>query len=161
MGGSAKNRSGVAEAAERFPGRVEVMSNVANMAELVAWADLAIAGAGTTCWEMCLLGVPAILVVVAANQRFIAEHLATIGAAVNAGPAESLDGLSLAQMTAELLENGDRRAKMSQTARQLVDGLGSERVRAALLDRELRLRWARASDCRLLFQWADDPGARA
>jgi UDP-2,4-diacetamido-2,4,6-trideoxy-beta-L-altropyranose hydrolase len=161
VGGSAENRSGVAETVERLPGRVEVMSNVENMAELMAWADLAIAGAGTTCWEMCLLGLPAILVVVAENQRFIAEHLATIGAAVNAGPAESLDGLSLAQIAAELLENRDRRVKMSQSSRQLVDGLGSERVRAALLDRELRLRWVRESDRRLLFEWADDPATRA
>ncbi len=161
VGGSAENRSGVAEEAEGFSGRVEVLSNVANMAELMAWADVAITGAGTTCWEMCLLGVPAILVVVAENQRFIAEHLATLGAAVNAGPAESIDCLSLAQITAELLRNGDRRFKMSQSARQLVDGMGSERVRAALLDRELTLRLVRESDCRLLFEWAIDPMARA
>jgi UDP-2,4-diacetamido-2,4,6-trideoxy-beta-L-altropyranose hydrolase len=161
VGGSAENRSGVAEKAERFPGRVEVMSNVANMAESMVWADLAIAGAGTTCWEMCLLGVPAILVVVAENQRFIAQHLARIGAAVNAGPAESLDCSFLAQITAELLGSGDRRLEMSQSARQLVDGLGSDRVRAALLDRELSLRLVRESDCRLLFAWADDPVARA
>ncbi len=160
VGGSAENRSGVAEKAERFPGRVEVMSNVANMAELMAWADLAIAGAGTTCWEMCLLGVPAVLVVVAENQRFIAEHLARIGAAVNAGSAESLDCSFVAHVTAELLENGDRRFKMSEAGRQLVDGLGSERVRAALLGRELSLRLARESDCELLFEWADDPVAR-
>ena len=161
VGGSAENRSGVAEKAERFPGRVEVMSNVANMAESMVWADLAIAGAGTTCWEMCLLGVPAILVVVAENQRFIAQHLARIGAAVNAGPAESLDCSFLAQITAELLGSGDRQLEMSQSARQLVDGLGSDRVRAALLDRELSLRLVRESDCRLLFAWADDPVARA
>lgn len=161
IGGSAENRSGVTKAAERFPGRVKVMSNVPNMAELMAWADVAIAGAGTTCWEMCLLGVPAVLVVVAGNQRSIAEHMARIGAAVNAGPAESLDCSALAQITAELLENGERRLKMSQSARQLVDGLGSERVRAALLDRELSLRLVRESDCRLLFAWAVDPVARA
>jgi UDP-2,4-diacetamido-2,4,6-trideoxy-beta-L-altropyranose hydrolase len=161
VGGSAENRSGIAKEAEKFPGRVEVLSNIANMAELMAWADVAIAGAGTTCWEMCLLGVPAILVVVAENQRFIAEHLAKIGAAVNAGLAESLDCSVFAQLTAVLLENGDRRFKMSQAARQLVDGLGSERVRAALLNRELIVRLARESDCRLLFAWADDPVARA
>ena len=74
------------------------MSNVVNMAELMAWADLAIAGAGTTCWEMCLLGLPAIVIVVAENQRFIAAHLAEIGAAVNAGPSESIDCPELAQM---------------------------------------------------------------
>lgn len=128
VGGSTENRSGVAEEAEKYPGRVEVMSNVANMAELMAWADLAIAGAGTTCWEMCLLGVPAILVVVAENQKFIARQLAQMGAAVNAGPAELIDCSALAQVTAELLENRDRRLNMSQSARQLVDGKGSERV---------------------------------
>jgi len=128
VGGSAENRSGVAEIAEKFPGRVEVMSNVTNMAELMAWADLAIAGAGTTCWEMCLLGLPAILAVVAENQRFIAERLAKIGAAVNAGPVESIDGSSLAQMVVELLNSRSRRLQIAQTARRLVDGKGSERV---------------------------------
>jgi len=128
VGGSAENRTGVAEAAARFSGRVKVMSNVTNMAELMAWADLAIAGAGTTCWEMCLLGLPAIVIVVAENQRLIAGHLAEIGAAVNAGEAESIDCESLAKMAADLLENRDRRLEMSQLARQLVDGKGSERV---------------------------------
>lgn len=161
VGGSAENRSVVAEKAEGFSGRVEVLSNVGNIAELMAWADVAITGAGTTCWEMCLLGLPAILVVVAENQRFIAEHLATLGAAINAGPAESLDCSFLAQITAQLLENADRRFKMSQSARQLVDGMGSERVRAALLDRELTLRLVCESDCRLFFEWAVDPMARA
>jgi UDP-2,4-diacetamido-2,4,6-trideoxy-beta-L-altropyranose hydrolase len=160
VGGSAENCDVVEKTAEKFPGRVEVMSNVTNMADLMEWADLAIAGAGTTCWEMCLMGVPAVLVVVAENQRAIADHLASIGAAVNAGIAESLDCSSLAQITAELLRSQDRRLKMSQSARQLVDGLGSERVRAALVERELSLRLVCESDCRLLYEWAVDPVAR-
>jgi len=135
VGGSADNRSGVAEKAKIFPGRVSVMSDVANMAELMAWADLAIAGAGTTCWEMCLLGVPAILVVVAENQRFIAEYLAKIGAAVNAGPGELIDCASIAQTAGEILGNRDQRFKMSQSARQLVDGKGRERVLKIMLAR--------------------------
>jgi spore coat polysaccharide biosynthesis predicted glycosyltransferase SpsG len=104
------------------------MSNVTNMAKLMAWADLAIAGAGATCWEMCLLSLPAIVVVVAENQRLIAEGLENMGAAVNAGPAETIVGSTLAQTTAELADNPDRRLRMSQAARQLVDGKGRERV---------------------------------
>src|ERR1700722_2547794 len=42
--------------------RFRLVKSVANMPELMAWADLAIAGAGTTCWEMCLLGLPMVLV---------------------------------------------------------------------------------------------------
>ncbi len=136
VGGSAENRNRVAETARKFPSRVETISNAANMAELMAWADLAIAGAGTTCWEMCLLGLPAVLVVVAENQRFIARHLAEKGAAVNAGPADSIDGTSLTRGAAELLGSMDRRLQMSQAARQLVDGRGRERVLETMRTRD-------------------------
>ncbi len=127
VGGSADNRSAVEETASSSTGRIEVLSNVADMAEMMAWADLAIAGAGTTCWEMCLLGLPAVLVVVAGNQKFIAEQLASVGAAVNAGAAGSIDS-SIALLAAELLNDNQRRLKMSQSARQLVDGRGRDRV---------------------------------
>jgi UDP-2,4-diacetamido-2,4,6-trideoxy-beta-L-altropyranose hydrolase len=161
VGGSAENRSTVAEVAARFPERVELRSNVTNMAVLMAWADMAIAGAGTTCWEMCLLGLPAVLIVVAENQHGIAQHVTNIGAAVSAGSADSLDYSSLARTSAELLENREQRFNMSRAARNLVDGLGSQRVCAALQDRELNLRMAQQSDCRLLFDWASDARARA
>ncbi len=56
VGGSAENRSRVAQEAEKFAGRVKVMSNVANMPELMAWADLAVAGPAPpvgkcACWD--------------------------------------------------------------------------------------------------------------
>ena len=161
VGGSAENHSAVAEQAVKFPGRVAVLSSVENMAELMAWADIAIAGAGTTCWEMCQLGLPAILVVVAENQRVIADHLGRLGVSINVGPSESLDYTVLAQTALALLENEDRRRQMSESSMQLVDGMGRERVRAALLNRELKLRLAWLNDSRLLFEWAEDPVARA
>ncbi len=161
VGGSARNRDVVVKIAARFAGRIEVMSNVSNMAELMEWADLAVTGAGTTCWEMCLLGLPAILFVVAENQRSVAEHLATIGAAINAGDAESLDVSSFGQVAGELLQDSERRQRMSRAGSGLVDGLGGERVRAALVGRELELRLARPSDCQLLFEWATDAESRA
>src|SRR5271166_5542094 len=75
VGGSAENANAVDAIAAKFAGRVEVLRDVRNMADLMAWADVAISGAGTTCWEMCSLGLPAILVEAAENQRFIAEQL--------------------------------------------------------------------------------------
>jgi UDP-2,4-diacetamido-2,4,6-trideoxy-beta-L-altropyranose hydrolase len=161
VGGSAKNLDVVAKMAAKFSGRIEVVSNVSNMAELMAWADLAVAGAGTTCWEMCLLGLPAIVFVIAENQRSVAEHLAKIGAAIDGGDVESADISSLGRITGELLEDHDHRRRMSRAGSQLVDGLGGERVRAVLADRQLNLRLARPSDCRLLFEWATDPESRA
>ncbi len=85
---------------------------------------------------MCLLGLPAVLIVVADNQRYIAGHLAAEGAAVNAGSAESLDCSSLAQIAEGILQDRHRRLHMSQVARQLVDGKGNERVLDAMQKRD-------------------------
>ena len=46
------------------------------------WADVAVSAAGTTCWEMCLLGLPAILIGLAPNQRPVAQELDRRGVAV-------------------------------------------------------------------------------
>jgi len=74
------------------------------------------------------MGLPAILVVVAENQRFIAEQLAAIGAVENAGPADQIDCAALADLCNELLSSKDRRVALSQKAKQVVDGRGRERV---------------------------------
>src|ERR1700733_6771302 len=128
VGGSAENADVVDEIAARFAGRVEVLRDVRNMAELMAWADLAISGAGTTCWEMCWLGLPAILVVAAENQRFIAEQLAALGAVENAGSGDSIDPALLAELCRQLLADKSRRVGMSLRAKQVVDGRGRDRV---------------------------------
>jgi UDP-2,4-diacetamido-2,4,6-trideoxy-beta-L-altropyranose hydrolase len=125
---SGRDFSGRSSPGRDFPTRIEVLRDVRNMAPLMAWADLAISGAGTTCWEMCAMGLPAILVVVAENQRFIAEQLAALGAAENAGPADQVDCAALADLCHELLASKDRRASLSQNAKQVVDGRGRERV---------------------------------
>lgn len=118
--------------------RVEVVRDVRNMAELMAWADLAIAGAGTICWELCCLGLPAILVVAAENQRLIARKLDAVGAAINAGDSANIDCGALAQCAQELLASLEQRRGMSRIAKRLVDGLGTERVLRAMLRGDLR-----------------------
>ena len=128
VGGSASNASVVEEVAAKLTGQVQVVRDARNMAELMAWADLAIAGAGSTCWEMCLLGLPAILVVAAENQQPIAQQLEGVGAALNAGRSAEVDCASLAQRAHQLLMSADTRLAMSRAARKLVDGRGRERV---------------------------------
>lgn len=132
IGGSAEHLAEVEEAAVLLKGRVTLLRDVRNIAEQMAWADLAIAGAGTTCWEMCLLGLPAMLIVVAENQEPIADGLASSGAAVNLGWAAKIDFRALPEKIEELIINLGRRCAMSRTARELVDGRGRERVLEAM-----------------------------
>ena len=52
---------------------------VNNMAELMANADLCLGAGGTTTWERCFLGLPAIVTAVAENQFQICEDCAAAG----------------------------------------------------------------------------------
>jgi UDP-2,4-diacetamido-2,4,6-trideoxy-beta-L-altropyranose hydrolase len=140
---------------------VRVERSVQDMPRLMAWADVAIAGAGITSYELCYMGLPSLLLIVAENQRGIAERLSEIGAAANAGTSQEFCSESFASQLKTLIDSDDRRKAMSQHARKQVDGLGSERVRAALLDREVRLRPVCETDRRLLFEWVQDPVSRA
>lgn len=52
---------------------------VNNMAELMAEADLMLGAGGSTTWERCFLGLPAIVTAVAENQFQICDDCATAG----------------------------------------------------------------------------------
>ena len=111
---------------------IRLIKNVVNMPELMAWADVAISAAGATCWEMCLLGLPAILIDLAPNQVPIAEELHRRGIALHAGSAKDLSLTALAEELNLLLQSYEGRSKMSARGRELVDGAGASRVTAIL-----------------------------
>lgn len=161
VGGGNSHGEDLQAASERCSVPVRLLRSVQDMPALMAWADVAISGAGGTSYELCYMGVPSLLLVVAENQRQTAEHLSDSGIAVNAGTAQEFRAESFAPHLQSLIESFGQRAAMSRRGRDLVDGLGSERVCGALLDRELKLRLAREGDRQLLFEWADDPVARA
>jgi UDP-2,4-diacetamido-2,4,6-trideoxy-beta-L-altropyranose hydrolase len=131
------------------------------MPELMANADVAISGAGSTCWEMCFLGLPSIVIDVAENQRPIAEELDRRGIAIHLGSSRDVTPEKIAAELKTLLAARERRATMSETGRNLVDGRGAERVASAMTGASLRLRRVQAEDCELLFAWANDPEVRA
>jgi len=113
-----------------FPIRLE--SNVTNMPELMAWADVAVSAGGSTSWELAFMGVPTFVTILASNQNPIAESLDAMGYAVNLGWYEDVSPKKLAQVVMQLLKAPRTRAEMSQCGRQLVDGMGSDRVIQAL-----------------------------
>jgi UDP-2,4-diacetamido-2,4,6-trideoxy-beta-L-altropyranose hydrolase len=126
VGGAHPAIASVRAASERSGFRCHVQS--ADVAALMAAADLAIGGCGTTSWERCCLGLPAITMALAANQEPIAQALATRGAILHLGKASEVDEGTLMQAILELSGDAPRLAKMSAAARELVDGHGAERV---------------------------------
>jgi len=120
--------------------RVRLLRNVTSMPELMAWADIAVSGAGTTVLELAFMGVPAILLVTAENQRSNAQEWEGLGLAQNLGDATHLSAEQLAGAVSALIADRERRTTMARSARTLVDGLGAERVVAKLAARDRRER---------------------
>ena len=161
VGGSNPHRLSVEKLAAEMGKSIQVLENVSNMAELIAWADVAVAGAGTTSAELCFLGLPALLVIIAENQRPSSEELDRLGVAINLGTGLRIDGNCFANRLTEALSSKDVRQEISMRGRALVDGQGAARVVRALLAEVMEMRFATSADCKLLWQLANDPVVRS
>src|SRR5262249_29889616 len=116
------------QAAQGIAGRVQLLSDVRNMPQLMAWAEVAIAAGGGTCWELAFMGVPMLVLVLADNQRGVAKGLSECGIGVNVGEAADLNPAQLATNLRTLLYDHAQRARMSTVGRVMIDGGGAERV---------------------------------
>jgi len=112
---------------------IHLKVNTTRMAELMAWADAAITAGGSTCWELAFMGVPTLVIILAENQRAVAEGLDERGAVINLGWHHYLSLVKIAQVLENLLLNAAKRKKMSEVSRKLVDGKGTERVLSNLI----------------------------
>ena len=101
--------------------------SVNNMAELMAWADVAVSGAGSTTWEMCLIQLPMALIDIADNQTPIANALVALGAAIHLG-SRQVRAKEIAKRVTSLFASPTERIALSAKSGKLVDGLGTGRV---------------------------------
>lgn len=159
VGGSNPHREALRQAAAACPA-VTLVEQVDDMPALMAWADLAIASASTTTWELCHLGVPALLLVTADNQQTVAEAVAARGAAVALGPREAGSPELMARKIDLLRYSPELRFALAEQGRALVDGQGARRVVQALRAAEIRLRPATPADCALVYQINNHPAVR-
>lgn len=98
--------------------RLEIISNVIDMPELLLDTDLCITAGGSTCFELCCLGVPFITVEIAKNQHDSLMCLTSkygIPYATNA-------------MLAYIVENHSARLQIRRKGLSLVDGMGALRI---------------------------------
>lgn len=112
----------------RLRGRLEILGRVEGMAGLMAWADMAISGGGSTCWEMTYMGLPNLVIVLADNQEGVADSLDRLGCSIKVGVKETLSPMQVSEAAHALARDRERRRLMAQRGRALVDGLGAYRV---------------------------------
>lgn len=160
VGGSNPNFAILKSLAGSWP-NIILRKNVTAMGELIASADIAISASGATCWELCCLGLPSLLVDVADNQKPIATELDRRGCALHIGDW-SVTLAVIQQRLRELVGSVELRQSLAFRSRELVDGRGAERAISAMRGTPLLcLRRAAQSDAPLLWEWANDPEVRA
>jgi UDP-2,4-diacetamido-2,4,6-trideoxy-beta-L-altropyranose hydrolase len=159
--GAGSHRAALEEAARTCRTPTRLRSNVADMSELMAWADLAVAAGGSTTWERALLGLPSVIIVLADNQQDVAESAAQARIAWDLGDHARITPAVIADAVRRLLEDLPARTEMARRGPQLVDGRGAERVVTRLGRERVQLRRAKSEDCRLLWEWANERGVRA
>lgn len=98
------------------------------VAELMAEADLAITAGGSTCWELCCLGVPMVVVPLSPDQELLAQGLKERGCAMVV-KRDALDRAGeLRREIENLLSDSSEMEQMADRAQALVDGRGALRV---------------------------------
>ncbi len=105
--------------------------NVEDMAQRLAETDLCIGAAGSSAWERCCLGVPSWVVVLADNQRPIAQALQKSGIAQTLEPEKEGYHSLIQQLNAPAALAQQMRA-MTEACKQVFDGAGVTRVADAV-----------------------------
>jgi len=129
MGAAAPYLDEVRHQAAQLPFKTTLSVNVKDMAARMCQADLSIGAAGSTSWERCCMGLPTITVILAENQRSIAEALSKYKACLLVDTSRVTEELSeLIEMYAGDVEV---RLLLTQNAAQVCDGGGAERIASA------------------------------
>ena len=118
---------------DRAPFPSHLWSSASNMVELMAWGDVVVSAGGSTIWELAFMGLTGVLLVVADNQRGVAEVMKDQNSFVVLGLENRFPAQDLARSLEGMMREKQLRQTMSQKASLLVDGMGTQRVIQALL----------------------------
>ncbi len=120
--------------APHVPDGVTLHKDPANMAELIAQADMAVSAAGQTLMELLYCGVPTAVLCLAENQAPNLNALEREGVVLAAGNADDSNWLeTLDAAVNKLLTDPALRTTLSTKAGQLVDGKGAQRIAEAIV----------------------------
>ncbi len=109
--------------------------NVANMAELMSEADLAIASFGVTAYELAVVGVPTIYYCLTSDHAISASVFVKEGIGLSLGSYCQIDVERACSSIGELIRNRPRRLKMRKCATMLIDGGGVRRISTVIMER--------------------------
>jgi UDP-2,4-diacetamido-2,4,6-trideoxy-beta-L-altropyranose hydrolase len=125
VGAGNPHREEIEAMCARLPSAV-IHVQTSKMAELMTTADCAIGAGGSTTWERCCLGLPAVVSILSADQSSIAAAVARTGAQSVLGWNEKVTVADYMREISAL--SPARLMAMSASAAGICDGLGARRV---------------------------------
>ncbi|MFA6308334.1 MAG: UDP-2,4-diacetamido-2,4,6-trideoxy-beta-L-altropyranose hydrolase [Clostridia bacterium] len=125
---------------KKLSGRINsviLYQNIGDMSKLITSCDIAITAGGSTMYELCACGIPAISFSFADNQILGVKGFAKDGLIAYAGDARSNEVKCIANLIAyieEYIKNPEDRKEKSINMRKKVDGNGVVRIVKAIVD---------------------------
>ncbi|MFU0827255.1 MAG: hypothetical protein ACFWTJ_06920 [Lachnoclostridium sp.] len=115
-----------------------VYHNINSMAEVMKKCDVAISAGGTTLYELCACGIPAICVLTADNQKDLVRAVSQMGIMYYAGDVQK--DMEVCYNNIEkylkIYDSFDIRKEKSAAMQSLVDGKGADRIASYILQKK-------------------------
>ena len=107
---------------------ITILENLDCLSDTMLQCDISIGAGGTTTWERFSMGLPSLVISIAANQEKSAQHLSDLGLIYYLGPAATLEKSWLNSIKELLLQDEFQLLDNSSKISQYVDTLGSQRI---------------------------------
>lgn len=107
---------------------------ISYMAKLMNEADLAIGAGGTTTWERCYLGIPAIVIAIAENQAQISKDCAAFGIIAYVGESDHVRVEDLSRAINIFLTEPQYSLSMQKKSLELFEGMVLDTVSKEIID---------------------------
>jgi UDP-2,4-diacetamido-2,4,6-trideoxy-beta-L-altropyranose hydrolase len=104
-----------------------------DLADLMAKSDLAIGAGGATTWERCCMGLPAILISIAENQRPACEALSADKLIDYLGHVDQVTPELIRDRVLSFVKNSDLLLELDERGMKLVDGNGVLKITKTML----------------------------
>lgn len=158
-------REELAKKIQKYHFPIDIRTNTIEMAELMANSDIAVGSAGTSALERCVMGLPSI-VLTTENETTVGSTLEKSGAALLLHTNELENSDALVDKLSTLFNDSRLRSRLSQHSAALIDGYGSSRLYAEIMDLRSKdgfrigLRPAEMTDAETILEWQSDPVTR-
>ncbi len=160
LGPSNRHKKKISHSVKQSVHNCEIHDAVSDMAELMMQVDFTITAAGSTCWELCCLGVPFSTVIIAGNQEKNARFLDHHQIACCLGYGSNIDKVRSGKQIARILQDHTNLVKRMKAGFQSVDGSGPDRIVREMTITKILLKAAEEKDCRPVWELSNDPLVR-